>query len=734
MVPFVSWAEPPECHDISVNRVMGDWRLAKAKSEAGICKNNDEALTMIKMGAHAEILASVITAGRPSSKSGTSIHIMSEAAKRMSGVYLTLGGNWQQGIGVYKSGMWQHDYRPAHPKTPPKDMVICRSSRDHYVERPLLPSEVALVVAKVYFDSTLNIQANCPSNCEWGAGSSGGSYRSFAALWTVAVRTTFALHKELLTEPNIQYVRNILEETGGLANWNAVSPVIMTTVVASLKGAAIIKDLQVRVTSSRSLVLAQAAGKYAGCKSDLQWNFLICNGCHCTVDGKMSLMHTEIHHKFTGSDISQCKEWYSRIDNTFRYYFALLRAAGLAESIACCSDWANGATDPVKQMWSNLPGERYGWPNTEQPFPKWRESAKRKCRGEKLTKPEAHTKRVTLPGLAQTIPGFKSITNKVIEDYRKAGPFPFQAKCTQHAMFDRKALFRSELKDSKSMSWLYGQVEMADQIVCAEKDFSKDVVRAFAPLMGRRYFLPSLDFSMDASVATVTLGCGAREVFLDSYASPIRTNGHVSTYKDPKDPKSPSGKRIQGLDTLKLDGGLDRCDNTPHGGLRYRGIAGGKSSTCCPPWGLQFRAQIKQGYHQRTNQKCSDEAADPLGSKAWTTPSETQRTNQFNSWSSDVPFFFDPNADVAACFRGAFTDTTSHCASKFQFNVFECNGCKCLNKAGEVELIQIDTRHTLMDNKNDSCNPWFTYVDAGVRGLIAMMREKAVADKLNECI
>ena len=177
----------------------------------------------------------------------------------------------------------------------------------------------------------------------------------------------------------------------------------------------------------------QGPTNFNRCSSKLGWKLDMCFGCKCKFcyeDGKSEsfLIDSQIFHHASKSAPGFCGEWFTRIDNTFRQYFALVRAALLAQSTACCSPWAEGKARLEDTMTHDMQ-KAYSREKDN-----WRNNAVHTCKGEKFAATSTTTTTRTAGVATFEHPvGFESVTRQAMSTETTK---IFNSQCTKHAKMD----------------------------------------------------------------------------------------------------------------------------------------------------------------------------------------------------------------------------------------------------------------------------------------------------------
>jgi len=244
-----------------------------------------------------------------------------------------------------------------------------------------------------------------------------------------------------------------------------------------------------------------------------------------------------------------------------------------------------------------------------------------------------------------------------------------------------------------------------ERITCVDKDIDPGTQLAFSPLMGATYFPPT---SQVVSDHELKLSCGGgRKVYMAGY------RGGDSACEQCDDRRGWDRKylNVTGCDKLKIPGlSFDnaKCNGKTLSRNNWHCVKSkppiptppmpnlsGWSDSCCPP------------------------------------PKTLQRGWNYATGCDHSKRIGADRAEAERCHRGVFGETQA-CDTQLQVGIYERIGCPPKNSTVAFQLVNVQVNH-MLKSEELGCRPWFIMVDAGIRTMIAEVREAASRAKLRRC-
>jgi hypothetical protein len=695
------------------------------------CHGANQELNVIKAGFNAEIFAAVVTAGRALSSDGNRLVISRESIKAAA----CLGGGtaWSHGTGaslagdcIAKSARQCVDAactscQSANPNCnedlPSSTWQACVWAWHHMLGKG--PNNICPHATPCRNTPVTGVDFDC-ADCKYEYEMPGdevqtmmsydymrhqcSDYACFANLWFSMVSDTYQASELMLstdlTGPEAPSISHMQWSRDGVNPNNHVK-----LFLSYFKDLPVVSGLNFQVLNTTAIQFSQDS-----CTSVMNWGFVICKGCICTINGKQQLMDGFIDHVLVAGDA--CSNWYVKLDKAFRGYIAALRASVLAMKTACCATPSGADFDGEAVI----------------------------CNNQRLPAASNNAASSVEAAFAAAPTGWEDVTSVYMSR--------LTSQCTDYAYADLKTLILGHFQSGRQAWQLLDEEDsthelrelakasLASRIVCSEKDTTKTLKErmqhrfAFSPVMGQQYFPPTIT----ASGNVLTLGCGGTTQNLAVYSQGGNYQRLYSSWEEYNHiAKDPQGTDVSGTyGQFKMDGGkfaddyfdggcpqahspktcggtlqcckgCSECQAASRQGPKYRRNLSGSSSTCCPP----------QDFNAITV----------------TTTEHKQITNTANQRIESSGTNRDQGND-RRCFHSQFGDTTS-CSSEFHLQVLVCQTCDCTD-AGKVQLVKVHTDHRL-STASAGCKPWFTLADAGMRTLIASVREDVIQEKLDSC-
>jgi len=529
-------------------------------------------------------------------------------------------------------------------------------------------------------------------------------------------------------------------------------------------------------------VEAKVGKNIVGCKAALSWHLEICPGCNCP-QGLFAQGVELSDLPATSGTAPNCSKWFVALDSVFRGYMARLISMISAKKTACCTPPTSGIK--VTDRMTRTPGLRN--PITENPYkllktkyddvgvsqhgfadlgkldPFWQKPTV--CNSETFNRTMPNrTMPPTPPAAAmpsrrttlKTPGGYTDVTIKYTAE--------LDYKCEKvSVILDGQNTVWVNAKVAKSTrdglakrninnKWTYAKQESeafqpipqsvaanlsiklhASKVFCVDptitaasgatrEDDSSRAISAAAfrntwAAMGAHYFPPKL--SVDSTGTVVTAGCGAGHT--DATMLARLAVEKIGMGNDQKE--------SQNLDRLTNRTRTDEWGTKVEPDLRI--------STCCPPASVDFvnaYGKIHMGIHYPASSDGitypnSDGSTYPgtrVPGAIFLNPTPGMSSNQ---WDRAEPRGANSMPD-RMCFRTLFGDTRS-CTSKMTVRFWACDSCSAKNcRHGYVKT---HFSHSMDEHQPNGCAPWFSMVDASMRSLMGLVREKALNDFLSKC-